>query len=801
VPAGDDDTVAGSPYTAETAAAIPALIAGRYQIVRWLGGGGMGRVYEVTDVELGENVALKMLHGNLHDEALARFRREVRLTRKIQHTNIARMFDIGETEDGDRFLTMELVEGEALTASLGRGLPWPELQQIAVQICAGLAAAHDKGVIHRDLKPDNVLIERAKSPSSASGVRTVLTDFGIARSSDDTQGNVTQTGMVVGTPRYMAPEQLAGQQTDERSDLFSLGVMLYELASGMRPWGGDNPIAIAVAMATQPMQPLIARGAPAGFTSIIESLLAVDPTRRPASAAEVGAKIAALTSVSTTPGPAVVATAPTHIAPAVVTHVHVHADECTVAVLPFAASTADDYIASGMREDLIDLLSTSPGLRVRPAGGESRAGADPRDSGRELGVDHVVIGSLRRTPTGLRIAARLVGVADGFQIWAHRIDCGDAEVLAVGDQLGRAIVTALSSQTSHRHSPPTDPRAVELFLRARNELRRFWGDHALEASKLLEEAAQLAPSSPQIAGLLACSTVLAWAKLNKPELLEKSRRYVERGLALDHPEAYLAASQLHWNLGDLEASARDLRIGLERAPMNALAHEAAGRLLVEIDHGPAGRHHLETAIGLDASREDMISADLARVDALEGDWASAERRVAKLIANPDIAMKQFGGMMALRMLIWTGQIDRLGDLLDRGEVRIPHAAAEFKHIVSRWRADRVFDQATWDRTIATLCEPDRPKRMTLTIFARAIEVAAMLGQHEHAIQGLQLAADRGLSDIVWLDRCPVLAAIHDPRWRACRDRIAVAASRVHAALRGASPSGTLIGTATPSRRA
>ncbi len=770
MPAGHDDTVAGSPYTAEAAAAIPALIAGRYQIVRWLGGGGMGNVYEVVDTELGENIALKMLRGELDDEVLARFRREVRLTRKIQHANIARMFDIGETADGERFLTMELVAGEPLTASICKGLTWPELQQIAVQICAGLAAAHDKGVIHRDLKPDNVMIERGTQ-------RAVLTDFGIARGTNDTQGNVTQTGMVVGTPRYMAPEQLAGRATDARSDLFSLGVMLFELASGTRPWPGDNPIAIAVAMATQPMQPLIARHAPPGLVAIIESLLAVDPEHRPASAAEVGARLGALTSAVSA-----VAPAPTNVAPAA-TIDRAHAtDECTIAVMPFTASPADDYIAEGMREDLIDMLSTSPGLRVRPAG-SVEAARDPRENGRELGVDHVVPRKIKKKKAGLRVAARLVGVADGFQIWAHRIDCSDAEVLAIGDQLGRAIANALSSRATRRHSLPTDPRAIELYLRARAELRRFWGEQALEASRLLEEAAQIAPTSAQIAGLLACATVIAWAKLGQPELLAKARRYIERGVALDDPEAYLGASLLHWNLGEHEAAAHELRIGLDRAPMSAVANESAGRLLMEVDPGPAGREYLEHSMKLDPSRRSITIADIARLDGYDGNWEAAGRLITELQTNADLAVIQFGTMMAMRMEIWRGDIDKLAAMLVDPNVRLPLPGAEIGQIVLRWKSHGEFDQAVWDRTMAKLVGPERPKRMQLTIFQRTTELAALCDQHEHAIQAIELAARHGLCDVVWMDRCPILTRVSsDPRYAIARAEVAARAARVLAAF-------------------
>src|ERR1044071_4902073 len=151
MPAGDEDTVASSlPTAAGGYSEVAEVVAGRYKIVRWLGGGGMGRVYEALDTELGERVALKVLRAGLSEEALERFRREVKLTRRIQHRNVARMFDIGE-QRSDKFLTMELIDGAPLTGELGGEMAWPRLQRLAVQLCAGLTAAHDAGVIHRDL--------------------------------------------------------------------------------------------------------------------------------------------------------------------------------------------------------------------------------------------------------------------------------------------------------------------------------------------------------------------------------------------------------------------------------------------------------------------------------------------------------------------------------------------------------------------------------------------------------------------------------------------------------------------------
>src|SRR6267154_6506507 len=181
---GDDDTMTGATHTRVDGDAQPdELIAGRYRIVRWLGGGGMGRVYEAVDTELDERIALKVLRSGLSDDAIERFRREVKLTRRIQHRNVARMFDIGE-HAGERFLTMELVDGEALKVGK-HAMPWAQLRPIAEQLCAGLAAAHAAGVVHRDLKPDNVLIERGSE-------RAVITDFGIARGGGDP--SVTQVG-------------------------------------------------------------------------------------------------------------------------------------------------------------------------------------------------------------------------------------------------------------------------------------------------------------------------------------------------------------------------------------------------------------------------------------------------------------------------------------------------------------------------------------------------------------------------------------------------------------------------------
>jgi serine/threonine-protein kinase len=778
MPVGDDDTVAGSlPSLAGGQTDVPEVIAGRYQLVRWLGGGGMGRVYEVLDTELDERIALKVLRGGLSEEAIERFRREVRLTRRIQHRNVARMFDIGE-HNGDKFLTMELVDGQPLTRELGAPLPWNKIQSIATQICAGLAAAHQTGVVHRDLKPDNVLIERGTQ-------RAVITDFGIARSGDD--ASVTQVGVVIGTPRYMAPEQLAGSEVDARADIFSLGVMLYELATATRPWSGDNPIHIAVAQATQPMRPLVA-SVPLAFTELVTACLSLDREERPASAATIGETIAATEYVSRdSPLPRAVKPARTPtITPTSAGLTTINA-ETAIAVLPFQCAEADSYLADGLVEDLIDMLSTTAALRVRPAGVLRTAGQqDLREAGRQLGVDHVVSGSLRRTPTGLRVTARLLGIADGFQIWAHRADIAETDVLNLSDELGRGIAQALSTRAASQTGPMA-PAAVDLYLRARSELRRFWGEHAEEATKLLEQAVAIAPTSGPILSTLAYASAQAWIRDGKADLLPRAQQNVERGLASGYGEAHLAASNLELNLNNHERAAHHLGLALARSPMSGPVHETAARLLIEVEASDAGRRHIETAIGLDPSRAMMVQPELMRMDAFAGDWASVEQRVQRMITDPDPAIVQLGSVIEARLSMWLGDVDRSQVALERVRARLPATGAfDLLALYRRWRATGEFDIAPWHGYVRHIFAPGRPQRPQLAALQRLAEVAATMQQDAAIELMLRVAADGGLLDLVWLDKMPSFRRVaHQPWFLAVRAQVADRAARTLSAYRSA----------------
>lgn len=784
---GDDDTLASSlPAGADTATGVGVageLVGGRYRIVRWLGGGGMGRVYEALDTELDERVALKVLRAGLSDDAIERFRREVKLTRRIQHRNVARMFDIGEHK-GEKFLTMELVDGEPLTREISETpMPWPRLKAIAEQICAGLAAAHAAGVIHRDLKPDNVLIERATD-------RAVLTDFGIARGAEDS--NVTQVGAVVGTPRYMSPEQLNGREIDARADLFSLGVMLFELATGTRPWPGDNAIAIAVSQATVAPRTIdTSTGVvPAYFAATVGACLQLEAADRPASAQIVGDAIANGTMLASSrahPLPkqaAAPAAVPQRRTPVPASPTLV--EPTSLAVLPLTCAPADEYLAAGLVEDLTDTLSTTPGLRVRPTG--LVQATDPREAGERLQVDQVVVGSLRRIPTGLRITTRLISVADGFQVWAHKTDCTEAEVLTVAGDLARGVADALSTRASSA-SRPTDPRAVDFYLRARAELRRFWGNHAQTAADLLAQAVDVAPTSPPILGAYAYAAVQAWVMRGEPALLPRAQAAVERGLASGHGEAFLASAQLSFNQGDLERGGADLARALVRAPMSAQTHELAGKILVEIAGPDTARQHYETARGLDPGRGQVIEADLARLDALEGKWDESERKIKNLLADPDMSIVQIGHVAYARLNAWRGRRDVMNEAARETMARIgQNAGSIFKMVVAIESNGNELNRALWKSQVEMPLPAGIPIRQFLIKLQIMSEIALLLDQHELALDGITRLVDLEFMDVTWLDRCPLIAKIaNDPRFPPLRQRVGERAASVLAAFRAVSP--------------
>ena len=596
----------------------------------------MGQVYEAIDTSLDERVALKILTGVTAD-ALERFRREVKLTRKIVHRNVARMFDLGEYGN-DRFLTMELIEGAPIDRNIA--LSWPQLQAIAVQICDGLAAAHAVGVVHRDLKPDNILIETATG-------RAVITDFGIARTiSSDTV--TTQVGTPIGTPGYMSPEQLAGANVDARSDLFSLGIMLYELATGYRPWDGANVIAIAVAQATTPPRVFIQRvEVPAAFIDLIAACLSLDPALRPASAADLSIAIAA-----------------------------------------------------------------------------ANRNSEPQ------------------------------------RTWAVR------KPSAPDESLGSIPLPV-----------------VQQYLRARAEMRGFWGSHVARAAELLDEAMQLAPNSAAIAGAYALACVQSWVMSASPAGAQRARAALARALPMGHGDAFLASYYYWSNQRDPLRGAADLGRAIARMPMSGLAQEFAGRLLAEVDGVAAAREHFTTAIELEPGRSAIISADLARLDGLSGAWPQADARVAALVSDQRAGIVELGHVIRARLAAWRGDVRTMMESVSMFTPQINESAARLATTLSVLHASGALDPEAWRWFLAQFEGGDQPQRQHLMTLQVLAECALALDRVDTGLDVLRAAVERGLVDRVWFAHCPLFGKLaHERGFVAMRSEVATRAEQLLAAF-------------------
>ena len=740
---GVDDTVAATTGsgTAPMDETPPVeALGGRYVIMSLLGSGGMGCVYLARDRELDELVALKMLRRELvaSSEMLARFRLEVKLARRVTHRNVARTFDIGDHRD-EKFLTMEYVEGESLTSRLARGgaLPPAEVQRIGGQLCDGLGAAHAAGVIHRDLMPDNVLLGRDG--------RVVITDFGIARTSltaGATQG-------LIGTPAYMAPEQVEAKgQLDHRADLYALGELLYEMATGVRVWPGESPYAVAAARLIEaPKDPrTLVPALPAGFAELVLRCLSRAPDGRPASAAEVASELSALDDAPPAAQCPILAPAPCR-------------SRMVVAVLPFrnGGSPDDEYIADGLTEDLIDALSMTDGLSVcargmvMPLKGRDR---DPRELGRELGVNAVVECTVRKTGDSIRVSARVASVVDGLQLWAKRFDRPASDVLVVSDELARAIAAALTvTLKAPGREAPTDPVAVDLYLRARQELRGFWQENVARAIPLLEDAMRRAPNDPAILSAYASAQARA-VFFDLPDAASLGREAALRAIALapNLGEPWIAKATLEYREDDAPAALRSLRAALARAPGSAPAHEVAGRILLETGLVDEALRLLQRSLVLDPTASGA-RWEIARAHALLGSWDAYDKVMAPL----DVSPSGIGAWRSARTDAWRrlATDEPLEVNLDLTGLD-PRTLAPIQRAMVRHRSLPDTHRA-FVRALASAAEPGTRRRaLFFQVFA---EVTAFVGDKDAAMDGVQEAVRAGLCDVAWMDLCPSLADV------------------------------------------
>jgi serine/threonine protein kinase/tetratricopeptide (TPR) repeat protein len=569
--AGDDTPVrpATPPGTPRVDAAPPSRI-GHYAITGKLGQGGMGVVYAARDERLNRLVALKTIAGLAGDEtARKRFWREARVAAGINHPNVCRLYEVGE-HGGEPYIVMELLEGQPLSARLAAGaLTVAEALPVGLGILAALGALHERGVVHRDLKPSNVFL-------TPHGVK--LLDFGLARDDAELEQQdtgavtaLTRSGMVMGTPRYMAPEQVTGEEVGTRADLFAAGAILFEMLAGRPAFGGANVVEIL--HATLHEQPPALTGSPAVVAAcrVIRQALAKKPEARWGSAGEMAEALRAVGGLDGEQTPAL-ARALTRIV-----------------VLPFRVLRADpetDFLAFSLPDAIATSLSGIGSLVVRSSAAAARhAGESPdlKAIAADLDVDRVVLGTLLRSGEQVRTTAQLVEAPRGTLLTSHTVQASLGDLFQLQDDIAHRVVEALAlplggGAASPPPDRPHDARAYELYLRA-NELARSY-DQLPQARELYQQCLELDPRfAPAWARLARCHRVIGKYIERGGDSTAKTEHALRRALELN-PRLTFA----HKVYANLEADTGQSRQAVVRLLREAARHGNDAELFAGLVH-------------------------------------------------------------------------------------------------------------------------------------------------------------------------------------------------------------------------
>lgn len=730
-------------------------LAERYRIERELGRGGMATVYLAEDVKHGRLVAIKVLRPELAASlATTRFLREIEIAARLRHPHILPLYDSGEAADSLLYV-MPYVAGESLRERLEREqqLPLADACRIAAEVADALAYAHAHDVVHRDIKPENILLESGHA---------VVADFGVARAVTAAQDEqLTGTGLAVGTPVYMSPEQgAADDRVDGRADVYALGCVLYEMLAGEPPFSGPSVQAILARHAAAPVPRLrtIRHAVPDWLDDVIATALAKVPADRFATAAE-------FRDVLATPAAArVVAerTAAPYQGNAIV-------------VLPFAnlsGDPGDEFLSDGISEELIHALAKLESVRVvarTSAFAFKGRHEDVRVIAKRLNVSTVLEGSVRRAGTRVRIAAQLVNAADGYELWSDRYDRELDDVLAIQDEIAQTIAQVLKPrltsaarearwvgrETSGTAAPhpggapaAADPEAHRLYLKGRHHWNRRTETGILRAIECFGEAAELERGyAPAHAGMADAHVTLGIYGLMAPEeAMPRAKAAALCALELDGrlPEALASLASVRamyeW---DWAGADRDFRSAVEAGPNAAMAHHwYAMHLLIPLARLAEAEHALERARELDPLSP-AINASLA----IRLYFAREHDRAGAALAEALELDPGFGAAHLFRgqVLVQQGRHDDAIAAL-RDATRLSDSSAETVAMLGHALA--VAGRRTEaEELLAELTSRAARSYVSPTLLAH---VALGLGDVAGALDHLERAVERRAADLVWL---------------------------------------------------